>query len=48
MRARRMRLDHASHQDAEWLLRSTLEHISRRFETHVTLDIDANPTVHAS
>jgi len=47
MRARRMRLDHASHQDAEWL-RSTLEHISRRFETHVTLDIDANPTVHAS
>ena len=47
MRARRMRLDHASHQDAEWL-RSTLEHISRRFETPVNLDTDANLTVHAS
>ena len=47
MRARRMRLDHASYQDSEWL-RSTLEHISRRFETPVNLDTDANLTVHAS
>ncbi len=47
MRARRMRLDHASHQDAEWV-RSTLEHISRRFATHVYLDSDANLTVNAS
>jgi len=47
LRARRMRLDRASHQDAEWL-RSTLERISRRFETRVDLDIDANLTVRAS
>ena len=47
LRAQRMRLDHASHQDAEWL-RSTLQHISRRFETRVDLDIDANLTVRAS
>ena len=30
-RSDRMRLEHASHQDAEWL-RSTLQHISRRFQ----------------
>jgi poly-gamma-glutamate synthesis protein (capsule biosynthesis protein) len=47
LRARRMRLDHASHQDAEWL-RSTLEYISRRFGTRVDLDIDANLTVRPS
>ncbi|ORA95677.1 hypothetical protein BST30_28755, partial [Mycobacterium mantenii] len=47
MRARRMRLDHASHQDSEWL-RSTLERISRRFGTYVTLDHDANLIVHGS
>ena len=42
-----MRLEHASHQDAEWL-RSTLHYISRRFETRVELDIEANLTVRAS
>jgi poly-gamma-glutamate synthesis protein (capsule biosynthesis protein) len=47
LRAQRMRLHHASHQDAEWLA-STLQHISRRFETRVDLDIDANLTVRAS
>ena len=47
LRACRMRLEHASHQDAEWL-RSTLQHISRRFETRVELDIEANLTVRAS
>jgi len=47
LRARRMRLEHASHQDAEWL-RSTLQHISRRFETRVDLGIDAHLTVRAS
>lgn len=34
MRMRRMRLEHASSDDAEWL-RSTLEHISRPFGTRV-------------
>ena len=47
LRACRMRLEHASHQDAEWL-RSTLHYISRRFETRVELDIEANLTVRAS
>jgi poly-gamma-glutamate capsule biosynthesis protein CapA/YwtB (metallophosphatase superfamily) len=47
LRAHRMRLDHASYPDAEWL-RSTLQHISRRFGTCVELDIDADLTVHGS
>lgn len=46
-RSHRMRLEHASHQDADWL-RSTLQHISRRFQTRVELDSDANLTVRAS
>lgn len=44
LQARRMRLERASHQDAEGL-RWTLQHISRRFETRVELDIDSNLTV---
>ena len=47
LRAHRMRLEHASCPDAEWL-RSTLQHISPRFATRVDLDIDANLIVHAS
>ena len=47
LRARRMRLEHASREDAEWL-RSTLEHISRRFGTRVDRDIDTTLTVRAS
>ena len=47
LRARIMRLHHASHQEAEWL-RSTLRHISRHFETRVDLDIDTNLAVRAS
>jgi len=47
LRARRMRLERACHQDAEWL-RSTLQHISGRFDTRVELDIDAHLTVRAS
>lgn len=47
VRAQRMRLDRAPHQDAEWLC-STLQYISRHFETRVALDAAANLIVHAS
>ncbi|MGA5558485.1 CapA family protein [Streptomyces lavendulocolor] len=39
MRARRMRLHHASHDDREWL-RGTLDRVSRRFGTRVGLAPD--------
>jgi poly-gamma-glutamate capsule biosynthesis protein CapA/YwtB (metallophosphatase superfamily) len=47
LRARRMRLEHASHEDVEWL-RSTLEHISRHFRIRVDRDLDTTLTVRAS
>jgi poly-gamma-glutamate capsule biosynthesis protein CapA/YwtB (metallophosphatase superfamily) len=45
MRMRRMRLEHVSYDDAEWL-RSKLEHISRRFGTRVET-VDGVLTVRA-
>ena len=46
MRMRRMRLEHVSRDDAEWL-RSTLEHASRRFGTRVRETADGILTVQA-
>jgi poly-gamma-glutamate capsule biosynthesis protein CapA/YwtB (metallophosphatase superfamily) len=46
VRMRRMRLEHVSRDDAEWL-RSTLEHISRRYGTRVHGTADGVLTVRA-
>lgn len=51
MRVRQMRLQRASHSDAEWL-RKTIEHTSRRFGTRVTtgssdlLEVGCTPSQH--
>jgi poly-gamma-glutamate capsule biosynthesis protein CapA/YwtB (metallophosphatase superfamily) len=47
MRARRIRLERASQEDAEWL-RSTLEHHSRSFGIRVGCGADGVLTVHAT
>jgi poly-gamma-glutamate synthesis protein (capsule biosynthesis protein) len=44
MRARRMRLEHASRDDAEWL-RCTLEDASQRFGTRINGDANGTFTV---
>lgn len=45
MRARNLRLEHASSADAEWL-RATMDHISRQFSIRVERDPDGLLTVH--